>query len=363
MPFMLFCVVLAGAISASGEVTVTGAVIGLDEAPVIGLRVRAKDVETVTDDAGRFRMDGLPEGEVLIHLFGEAGQGKVKAFLEGESISLILTYPVLTTIVLLHDNDLHFNYNSLESFSERIKTIRAQYTNVYLLSAGDMFIRHADRWERPHDTQYYQDRCAYMIATMNSIGYDACTPGNHEFYYIENYTRRALDQAKFPLLGANMVLDTDNVPPLDPYVVFETDNQLTVAVLGLTRCTPGREGVEMRDTIETTRSYEYLAHEHDLLVALTHIGFSEDRKLAEAMPEADVIIGGHSHHVLESGEWVNGVLLAMAGGPPSGQRHQVNPDWPKYLGKITIVMANDRLVSKTAELISFSEIEAPVAAE
>jgi 2',3'-cyclic-nucleotide 2'-phosphodiesterase (5'-nucleotidase family) len=32
-----------------------------------------------------------------------------------------------------------------------------------------------------------------------------------------------------------------------------------------------------------------------LLVALTHIGLREDEKLAAAVPEIDLVVGGHTH--------------------------------------------------------------------
>lgn len=37
----------------------------------------------------------------------------------------------------------------------------------------------------------------------------------------------------------------------------------------------------------------------DVLIALTHIGFNQDQKLLEAAPEIDLILGGHSHTVVE----------------------------------------------------------------
>ena len=51
----------------------------------------------------------------------------------------------------------------------------------------------------------------------------------------------------------------------------------------------------------------------DFLIALTHIGIAQDRKLAEAVPELDLLIGGHTHVVLEQPELVNGVPIVQAG--------------------------------------------------
>lgn len=61
------------------------------------------------------------------------------------------------------------------------------------------------------------------------------------------------------------------------------------------------------------RKAEELRPKVDLLVALTHIGLTQDRRLAEACPQLDLILGGHSHNVLESPEVVAGVPIAQGG--------------------------------------------------
>jgi 2',3'-cyclic-nucleotide 2'-phosphodiesterase (5'-nucleotidase family) len=57
-----------------------------------------------------------------------------------------------------------------------------------------------------------------------------------------------------------------------------------------------------------------LRPEADLLIALTHIGIQRDRQLAQACPELDVILGGHSHTPTETPEQVGGVCISHA--PP-----------------------------------------------
>jgi 5'-nucleotidase len=54
----------------------------------------------------------------------------------------------------------------------------------------------------------------------------------------------------------------------------------------------------------------------DLTILLTHIGFESDKALAEVLDPAwgvDMIIGGHSHTLLNAPELVNGVLIVQAG--------------------------------------------------
>ena len=49
---------------------------------------------------------------------------------------------------------------------------------------------------------------------------------------------------------------------------------------------------------------------------MTHIGFEEDKKLAEQLDPAwgvDIIIGGHSHTFLNEPVMVNNILIVQAG--------------------------------------------------
>jgi 5'-nucleotidase len=60
----------------------------------------------------------------------------------------------------------------------------------------------------------------------------------------------------------------------------------------------------------------YKGEDIDLTVLLTHIGFESDQELAAMLrPEwgVDMIIGGHSHTILEQPAKVNDVLIAQAG--------------------------------------------------
>jgi 2',3'-cyclic-nucleotide 2'-phosphodiesterase (5'-nucleotidase family) len=48
-------------------------------------------------------------------------------------------------------------------------------------------------------------------------------------------------------------------------------------------------------------------------VALSHLGLRADRALAAAVPQLDLILGGHSHDTTPEPEVVNGVPIVHAG--------------------------------------------------
>jgi 2',3'-cyclic-nucleotide 2'-phosphodiesterase (5'-nucleotidase family) len=158
-----------------------------------------------------------------------------------------------------------------------------------------------------------------MIAVMNALRYDAMTLGNHEFNYGSAVFQGILKQAKFPLLGANVTdtgayglskVDTGGVKPY----IEKTLGGIKVAVLGITNHrVPNYElpsnilGLKFSNPITSAKSITpALDARDDVVIALTHIGFTTNPKSVEvdsnvdtafaaAVPGVDAIIGSHSH--------------------------------------------------------------------
>lgn len=338
--------------------TISGQAVDVDGAGLDGLAVHAFPIDaddlrpgmamasTTTGSDGAFALRVRHDGDVLLAVQGDAGTGRVR--IAADEVTTLFTYPVRTEIWLLHDNDHHFTFNYMEPFLEELERHRADHTNVFLLNAGDFFVRHRDRWHQPFEPHYYR-RAVGMIALMNALAYDVATPGNHEFDFYGDYTRKALEYAAFPLIAANAEVTTAPLPQFEDYVVLHTDNRLAIAVLGLSRG-GGMDGVHLRDPIVTALGYRHLAEDHDVLVALTHIGYRTDRELAEAMPELDVIIGGHSHTLLEEAELINGVLVAQAGGHP----HPMDYEAPNFPGIVRLLLESGRVVEKEGRVLVFA---------
>jgi 2',3'-cyclic-nucleotide 2'-phosphodiesterase (5'-nucleotidase family) len=140
------------------------------------------------------------------------------------------------------------------------------------------------------------------------------------------------------------------LPQPKPYIVLETTNGLTIAVLGLSVAT-AKEGVRSRDAVAVAREYLYLRQKHPLLVGLTHLGFRTDQRLAEAVGSFDVILGGHSHTLVDPATRVSGVLIAQAAGTPSTT--PAHPNRPKYLGQVELVLENEQVVEKRGQVFTF----------
>jgi 5'-nucleotidase len=277
-------------------------------------------------------------------------------------------------VTMLHTNDTHGTwaatdyYGTLEGFeylASLIAAERAHNPNVLLLDAGDTFQGNSFAY-------FFKDRADNPIAGgMNLLGYDAMTVGNHEFNFGPATFATMLGQVEFPLLGTiNMDDDgsygfiNDNVAD---YVNLDVNGK-KVTVFGITN--PRIYRYELPTNIPGMTFYSGLdkgyeavptilaAEDPDLLVGLTHMGYSpygdevdSDLLLAEGVAGIDVIIGGHSHTMLDPAPMVTsdinteGTLIAQA------QRYAI------YLGKVNVGWIGDEMVLREGYLIPAGEAE------
>jgi 2',3'-cyclic-nucleotide 2'-phosphodiesterase (5'-nucleotidase family) len=181
-----------------------------------------------------------------------------------------------------------------------------------------------------------------VFEILNAAGLDAMVLGNHEFDWGLDVLRQRIEQARFPLLAAN--LETESGQPLEsllpgvsPYAVF-TAGDVRVGVLGLTyhnlaaivraSAIEGLRTVKGIDALE--RYLPELQEQADLVVVLSHMGVEADQELARARPELPLIVGGHSHRLLAKGLRVGQTTIAQAGA------------YGEHLGKITLAATPGR---------------------
>jgi hypothetical protein len=268
----------------------------------------------------------------------------------------VINFPIIETIVLLHDNDQHFDFNFADQFQARVEAYRAEFENVFLLNAGDVFVRRPDRWEKDgqqfhNDEQWYRQQAFRLIDIMNRIGYDAMTLGNHELATVGRHTRDALETAAFPLLASNVAMSTDRLPPLQRQVFLRTTTGRKIGLFGLTL--GATEGVEILDRNQVTTNFRQLKEQCDIVVALNHIGYVADKAIAQKFDFIDVIIGAHSHTLISEAEMVGTVLVAQAGGCP----HTASSSHPKYLGTVVLRLEDGQLIEKSGQVVEITAKE------
>ena len=156
---------------------------------------------------------------------------------------------------------------------------------------------------------------------MRRVGYDAITVGNRETHPMLSVVRGKLAGAPCPVLSANQVSKSGTASlPFTSHICVENAG-LKIGVIGVTVPMVTRRSkmsiawdTVFEPPIDTVKTLaQTLRSQVDVLIALTHIGIAADRALAEAVPDIDVIVSGHSHRLHTEPEVVNGIPILQAG--------------------------------------------------
>ncbi len=237
--------------------------------------------------------------------------------------------PKTQKFTILHSNDMHGDFlaevkegsgeliGGLGLLSGYISKVREEEENVIYAIAGDMVQGSLI------DAEY---KGASTIELMNFLSPDVVTLGNHELDYGLPHLLFLEKVANFPIVNANLYMKKYGKRLMTPYVILNVGGFEVMFIGIITETT--MDSIALDQLIETFVSIEdaaeeigkicnaYRNHDIDLTVALTHIGFESDLELASLLkPEwgVDLIIGGHTHTVLEQPARVNDILVAQAG--------------------------------------------------
>ncbi|MEB1806913.1 MAG: 5'-nucleotidase C-terminal domain-containing protein [Bacillaceae bacterium] len=219
----------------------------------------------------------------------------------------------IVELKILHTNDIHSHINPLGKAAAYINKERSAATHSLYLDAGDIF---------SGNPVVDLNNGKPIIEILNMMNLDAMAFGNHDFDYGQAETIDRIKESNFPWLSANMTVTEEAMegfPQPEPYTVFVQDG-LRIGVFSLIETPPSTApvniaGINFHNPIATAKEYATLKEDEDLdvLIALTHQGYSEDRRLAEAVDFFDVIIGGHSHTALATPAVVNGTPVFQVG--------------------------------------------------
>jgi len=147
-----------------------------------------------------------------------------------------------------------------------------------------------------------------MVATLNAAGLDLATFGNHEFDFGEQVTLQRMRESHFTWVSSNVLDPTTGLPFGDAVsFVLRDVGGIRVAFIGLTTpethvLSKGAANLKFLDPIAAAKDVVARAHrtQADVIVALTHQDMADDKTLAAAVPEIDVILGGHEHDPLDA---------------------------------------------------------------
>jgi 5'-nucleotidase len=208
-------------------------------------------------------------------------------------------------LTIIHTNDNHANHEPQPSGdggdarqAAVIKQIRAETANHLTVDAGDRFTGTL------FHTEY---KGLDNVPFLNELGFQAIAIGNHEFDEGDEGLAAFAGKLRCPVLAANVDVSKSQVlkGKIKPYTIVQVSGQ-DIGIIGLAT-TDTKTGSRPSQAIGFDGDYAKVVQTHvDMLtmkgvnkiIVLSHIGLSEDLKLAGQVQGVDAIVGGHSHTLL-----------------------------------------------------------------
>ncbi|KNC77495.1 hypothetical protein SARC_10046 [Sphaeroforma arctica JP610] len=259
-------------------------------------------------------------------------------------------------LTILHTNDVHAHIDDYEendlligSVARRktvVDRVRAEKDNVLLLDAGDQFS--GTLW-----FYVYEGQAAAHF--MNMLEYDAEAFGNHEFDLGSPVLAEFLDTANHPLVACNIDAsgDPDLAGKFVPYTIVEKSGR-KIAIIGITTpdtvflASPSAETIFSDPLVKVPEAIAQVKEEDptvNIFIVLGHYGYDNDIALAQAVPEIDIVVGGHSHSFLYGPPDSEGATEDPLGPYPTVVEHADGTQslvvqayqYAKYMGDIDLV--------------------------
>jgi len=230
---------------------------------------------------------------------------------------------------ILHSNDMHGDFlaevqgkegkliGGLALLSGYINKVRQEEENVLYVISGDMVQGSLI------DSEY---KGISTMEIMNYLAPDVVALGNHEFDYGLPHLLFLEKMANFPIVNANLYIRKYNKRLMQPYIILKKagfdilfTGIITEKVMdSLKQDKLIGSFVTLEDASQEVGKIlnAYKNDDIDLTILLTHIGFESDIKLANLLKAewgVDIIIGGHSHTIMEKPAKANNILIAQAG--------------------------------------------------
>ncbi|MEH6944433.1 bifunctional metallophosphatase/5'-nucleotidase [Bacillus sp. JJ722] len=249
-------------------------------------------------------------------------------------------------IHLYHINDLHSHFEHWQRIEHFIHDRKAWHSDVgeetIVVDIGD----HADRFHPYTEASSGKGN----VELLNQLGCQFATIGNNEgITFPYEALNHLYDDAEFKVVLANLYDKNEQRPKWAlPYSIHTTNKGTRIAFIGATayfRLFYESLGWNIKEPLEEIRQVVRKVKDHsDMLVLLSHLGLEYDELLANEIPELNLIFGGHTHHILHEGKYVNDTLLCGAG------------KWGTYVGHVEITVdKNKKILQSEARLYNMNE--------
>ncbi|XP_071749955.1 apyrase isoform X2 [Lepeophtheirus salmonis] len=217
-------------------------------------------------------------------------------------------------LTVLHVNDMHVRFEEINTYGGpckedddcyggiarlqyKVNEIKSSEKNVIFLNGGDFY--QGNIW-------YSHFKWRAVAYFGNLLNFTAMSLGNHEFDDKVSGLVPFLNNKSFPCICANIDVSKEDqlIGKIPKSVVIQVASK-KIGIIGyVTKHTdsisrPGKL-IKFIDEVEAIdKEAKKLKSEGiDILIALGHSGYEEDKRIAEFVPDIDFVVGGHSHSFL-----------------------------------------------------------------
>ncbi|CAD7088574.1 unnamed protein product [Hermetia illucens] len=229
--------------------------------------------------------------------------------------------------IILHNNDMHARFDQTGRNSVSCSPKDMQKGRCYggFARTANVIRRYREQAKQPGGTPVlylnagdtysgtswfaiFKDKITSIL--LNALEPDAISLGNHEFDDGIEGLVPFIENARFPILAAN--LDLSKTPEMANLPRLQNSTILTVAgnrvgIVGY--LTPQTKVLNRRNNIEYLTEIEAINRETeklkaegiDIIIALGHSGYDTDQEIARFCPDVDIVVGGHTNTFLYTG--------------------------------------------------------------
>ncbi len=192
-----------------------------------------------------------------------------------------------------------------------------------------------------------------VIPILNSLGLDAMT-GHWEFAYGPEVLNQQIAELNYPMLANNVFDKATKKPVFQSHIIKETGG-LRIGIIGIASVIVDKtmppsfsEGIYFtwgKDELPPLIDLLHNKEDVDLIVLLSHLGFTQDMKLLSEVAGIDVCLSGHTHNRLYE-PVLNGKTIVIQSGCHGS-----------FLGRLDLEVEGGQVVDYRHQLI---EVEATI---
>lgn len=253
-------------------------------------------------------------------------------------------------------NDTHGNSDSMAGVCAAAKNFKEANKDKasFVLSAGDNYSG-GDIAKNGFITDLMQ----------NIMGVDASAVGNHEIDATSNGFFEAAAKKNISFVATNVDLDNDN--PMNKFVKKSMILERGGVKYGFVGTMPSdfktcskesvQKGINVKSVDDTVVALQeeidkLKAQGINRIIMLSHIGHEVDKEIVQKIDGIDVVIGGHSHTVVEGAVKGQNLLTSKSGEPVLVTQAGENG---KYYGIATVKFDDNGVITEVSNNLHKSE--------